>query len=29
MFDLLMFNAYTKPEKLDNWIRQFEVYCHV
>jgi hypothetical protein len=24
-----MFNGYANPEKLDNWIRQVEVYCRV
>jgi hypothetical protein len=24
-----MFNGDVNPEKLDNWIRQVEVYCHV
>ena len=28
-FSLPMFNGDANPEKLDNWIRQFEVYCHV
>jgi hypothetical protein len=28
-FSLHMFNGDINPEKLDNWIRQVEVYCHV
>jgi hypothetical protein len=28
-FSLPMFNGDANPEKLDNWIRQVEVYCHV
>jgi hypothetical protein len=28
-FDLPMFNGDANPEKLDNWIRQVEVYCRV
>jgi hypothetical protein len=28
-FVLPMFNGDVNPEKLDNWIRQVEVYCHV
>jgi len=28
-FALPMFNGDVNPEKLDNWIRQVEVYCHV
>ena len=28
-FSLPMFNGDTYPEKLDNWIRHVEVYCHV
>jgi hypothetical protein len=27
-FPLPMFNGYANPEKLDNWIRQVEVYYH-
>jgi hypothetical protein len=28
-FALPMFNGDANPEKLDNWIRQVEVYCRV
>jgi hypothetical protein len=28
-FSLVLFNGDANPEKLDNWIRQVEVYCHV
>jgi hypothetical protein len=28
-FDLPMFNEYSNPEKLDNWIRQVELYFRV
>jgi hypothetical protein len=28
-FSLPIFNGYVNPEKLYNWIRQVEVYCHV
>jgi hypothetical protein len=28
-FALPMFNGDANPEKLDNWIQQVEVYCHV
>jgi hypothetical protein len=28
-FDLPMYNGELNAERLDNWIRQIEVYCHV
>ena len=28
-FDLLMFNGESNKEKLNNWIRQIEVYCRI